>query len=89
LKQRGSLTFWIGDDLEEEWYEANLSGKRGRPLVYSDICMKILSTLRHVFKLALRQLEGFVFSIFSWLGIDLKVPEFSRLSKRMTEFYPR
>ena len=84
LKQRGSLTFWLGDDLEEKWYEATLSGKRGRPLVYSDICMKILATLRHVFKLALRQLEGFVFSIFSWLGIDLKVPEFSRLSKRMT-----
>ena len=84
LKQRGSLTFWIGDDLEEKWYEANLSGRRGRPLVYSDICMKILATLRHVFKLALRQLEGFVFSIFSWIGIELKVPEFSRLSKRMT-----
>ena len=84
LKQRGSLTFWFGDDLEKNWYEASLSGKRGRPLVYSDICMKILATLRHVFKLALRQLEGFVFSTFSWLGIDLKVPEFSRLSKRMT-----
>ena len=83
LKQRGSLTFWLGDDLEGKWYEANLSGKRGRPLVYSDSCMKILATLRHVFKLALRQLEGFIFSIFSWIGIDLKVSEFSRLSKRM------
>ena len=84
LKQRGSLTFWIGDDLEERWYEAGSSGKRGRPLVYSNSCMTILATLRHVFKLALRQLEGFVFSIFNWLGINLKTPEFSRLSRRMT-----
>ena len=84
LKQRGSLTFWLGDDLEGRWYEASFSGKRGRPLIYSDICMKILATLRHIFKLGLRQLEGFVVSIFNWLGIDLKVPEFSRLSRRMT-----
>jgi len=84
LKQRGSLTFWIGNDVEKNWYETNYSGKRGRPLLYSDSCMTILATLRHVFKLALRQLEGFVFSIFSWLGIDLKTPEFSRLSRRMT-----
>lgn len=84
LKQRGSLTFWLGDDLEENWYEASFSGKRGRPLIYSDICMKILATLRHIFKLALQQLEGFVVSIFTWFGIDLKVPEFSRLSRRMT-----
>ena len=84
LKQRGSLTFWIGNDLEQKWYEAGSFRKRGRPLLYSDSCMTILATLRHVFKLALRQLEGFVFSIFNRLGINLKTPEFSRLSRRMT-----
>lgn len=84
LKQRASLTFWLDDNIESKWYEYNSVKKRGRPLVYSDICMKTLATLRHVFKLALRQLEGFIQSLFQCLGIDLKVPEFSRLSKRMT-----
>ena len=84
LKQRGSLTFWLGDDLESNWYENAPSKKVGRPFLYSDICMKILATLRHVFKLALRQLEGFIFSIFNLLSINLRVPKFSRLSKRMT-----
>jgi hypothetical protein len=27
LKQRGSLAFWLADDLEGKWYEADLSGK--------------------------------------------------------------
>jgi transposase len=41
--------------------------------------------LRHVFKLALRQLEGFVVSLFDLMGVELKVPEFSRLSRRLSE----
>jgi len=40
-------------------------------------------TLRHIFRLALRQLTGFVESLFSLIGKVLPVPEFSRLSKRM------
>ena len=47
--------------------------------------MKLLATLRHVFKLALRQLEGFINSLFDLMGVKLKVPEFSRLSRRLSE----
>lgn len=36
-----------------------------------------------MFKLALRQLTGFVDPLFGLLGKTLPVPEFSRLSKRM------
>ena len=36
-----------------------------------------------MFKLALRQLEGFLTSLFDMLQIKLRVPEFSRLSRRM------
>ena len=45
-------------------------------------------TLRHLYKLPLRQLEGFVGSIFSLLKLDLEVPEFSRVSKRMQGSIP-
>jgi transposase len=83
LKQRGSLTFWIEEGFEDTWY-AGSSGltKRGRPFFYSDTCIKVLATLRHMYQLTLRQLEGFVRSLFGLLKIDLPVPEFSRLSRR-------
>jgi len=45
--------------------------------------MKLMLSLRHLFKLALRQLTGFTDSLFTLLGKTLPVPEFSRLSKRM------
>jgi hypothetical protein len=85
LKKRGSLTLWIEEGFEKTWYAsaASENAKRGRPLVYSDTCIKLMATIRHIFKLALRQLEGFLTSLFSMLKIELRVPEFSRISRRM------
>lgn len=85
LKQRGSLTFWLEEGFEKDWYSSSTPKKRGRPFTYSESCIKILATLRYVFKKALRQLEGFVSSLFEMAGITLKVPEFSRLSRRVGE----
>ena len=86
LKKRGSLTVWLEEGFEKTWYAfASKVKKRGRPFIYSDACMKLLATLRHIFKLALRQLEGFVFSLFKLMSVKLKVPEFSRLSRRLSE----
>jgi Transposase DDE domain len=90
LKQRGSLTIWLSDDFEKSW----LAGKeatqsRGRPFVYSDTSMRLMLTLRQVFKLALRQLTGFVESLFTLIGKVLPIPEFSRLSKRMSRSLSR
>jgi transposase len=83
LKQRGSLTIWLSQDLDENWLAAPpVDQKRGRPLVYSQTCINLILTLRHLFHLALRQVVGFVESLFSLLGKILPVPEFSRLSKR-------
>jgi hypothetical protein len=85
LKKRGSLSIWLEEGFEKTWYTAGVSdnAKRGRPLLYSDACIKLMATMRHIFKLALRQLEGFLISVFSMLKIELRVPEFSRLSRRM------
>jgi hypothetical protein len=87
LKKRGSLAVWIEEGFENIWYATGVSdsAKRGRPLLYSDACIKLMATIRHLFKLALRQLEGFLTSLFTMLKIELRVPEFSRLSRRMSE----
>lgn len=83
LKQRGSLTFWLSEDFEKGWFSQPPSKpKRGRPFVYSQVCLQLILTFRHVFKLALRQVTGFVTSLFSLMKKPLPVPEFSRLSKR-------
>lgn len=86
LKQRGSLKVWLSEDLEENWLAPSPGEqKRGRPLVYSQTCINLILTLRHLFKLALRQVIGFVESLFCLLGKILPVPEFSRLSKRAAQ----
>lgn len=86
LKQRGSLTVWLSDDLEENWLASSAAeSKRGRPFVYSQTCINLILTLRHLFILALRQVIGFVESLFVLLGKILPIPEFSRLSKRAAQ----
>jgi len=86
LKQRGSLTVWLSDDLEKNWLAPLAAeSRRGRPFVYSQTCINLILTLHHLFKLALRQVVGFVESLFTLLGKILPVPEFSRLSKRAAQ----
>jgi hypothetical protein len=83
LKNRGSLTVWISEDIEKLWYAVNDNArKRGRVTYYSDYVIEMMLTLRMLLKLPLRQTEGFAKSIFELIKLKLKVPEFSRLSKR-------
>lgn len=86
LKQRGSITIWLSEDLEENWLTPSATeSKRGRPFIYSQTCINLILTLRHLYKLALRQVIGFVESLFVLLGKILPIPEFSRLSKRAAQ----
>ena len=89
LKKRGSLTIWIEKGFEKSWHAPILCNRlKGRPIKYSDKCINLMITVRHLFKLPLRQTEGFVKSIFTLLKLALQVPEFSRLSKRMKSSLP-
>ena len=89
LKQRGSLTFWISDDIADRWYCKKEGAKTGCPFTYSNYCIETMLSLRQLFKLPLRQVVGFVESLFELGGQDLSVPEFSRLSKRASKTCPR
>ncbi len=85
LKQRGSLTFWIEESVLETWIVDDLSGKRGASIFYSDIAIVTMATLKAVYRLAGRQCQGFVESIFELMDIDLPVPEHSTLSRRLRQ----
>jgi transposase len=83
LKQRGSLTFWIEESVLESWIVPNLSGKPGASRFYSDLAILTMVTLKSIYRLAGRQCQGFVESIFELMDIDLSVPDHSTLSRRL------
>jgi len=81
LVQRGSITFWLSDDFEKAWLYAG-EKQRGSQFEYSDNAIEIMLTIKEVFHLTNRSVEGFVRSLFEMLSIDLPVPDHSTLSKR-------
>lgn len=81
LVQRGALTFWLADDLEATWRHVGKS-QRGAQFDYSDQAITILLTVKEVFHLTNRQVEGFMRSVFQLLHLDLPVPDHSTLSRR-------
>jgi hypothetical protein len=82
LKQRGSLTFWISEEVIEGWLNQTLSGKRGASRDYSDIAIARFITVKAVYQQAGRQTQGLLESLFSVMGIDLPVPDHSTVSRR-------
>jgi transposase len=84
LKQRGSLSFWIDESVLETWIVPDLSGKRGASVLYSDLAILTMATVKAVDRLAGRQCQGFLESIFELMGIELSVPDHSTLSRRLS-----
>jgi hypothetical protein len=81
LKQRGSLTLWLSDEVAQQWYHQGQQQKGGR-FIYADACILLLLTLKVTFKLPFRQLEGFVCSLMKLLQLDLRVPDYSQVCRR-------
>jgi len=81
LVQRSSITFWLSDDFEEAWLYAGKK-QRGSQFDYSEKAIEIMLTIKEVFHLTNRGVEGFVRSLFEMLNIHLRVPDHSTLSKR-------
>lgn len=82
LTQRASLTLWIEDDTLQHWCGNTRAGLVGAPTTYTDTAILAALTLRSVFRLPLRQTEGFVASLLRLLGVDLPTPDYSTLSRR-------
>ncbi len=83
LVNRGSLTFWIAEDLLANWIEKEKSGGRGASPRYTAAAMLAMASLKFVFSQAGRQTCGLVASIFQLLKVQLPVPDHSTLSRRM------
>jgi hypothetical protein len=81
LVQRGSITFWMSEELEKVWLYTG-KRQRGSQFEYSDKAIEIMLTLKEIFHLPNRSVEGFVRSLFQMMKIDLPVPDHTTLSKR-------
>jgi Transposase DDE domain len=81
LRQRGSLTVWFTAEAIEGWRAETRTTAGGQPW-YSPLAILTALTLRAVFRLALRQTEGLIGSVIGLLGLSLRVPDHTTLSRR-------
>jgi IS5 family transposase len=82
LVNRGSLTIWFNLDVVSAWSNQPRTGKRGRPRDYPESAILTMATLQEIYRLPLRQAEGFLRSIFELLKLEMPVPDFSTLARR-------
>lgn len=76
LRRRGSIMVWVSPEAVAGWRAP--AGRR----TFSDAAIAAALTVRAVYRLALRQAEGLVASIFALLGLALPVPDHTTLSRR-------
>ncbi len=81
LVQRGDVTLWFSADARDAW-RPSPSGQPGGQQRFSDLAITTTLTLRLVFRLPLRQAEGFVRSVLSSMDVDLEAPDHTTLSRR-------
>ena len=75
LVQRGSLTVWIPENVEDIWYTEG----KGR---YEDTAIEIILTLKALYSLPLRATEGLARSMFDLMQVLLHIPDYTTLSRR-------
>src|SRR3954465_16017880 len=81
LRQRGSLTVWLTEEAIAAWAAEPRPTRGGQPW-YSPLAILTALTVRAVFRLAFRQTEGLIGSIIGLLGLTLRVPDHTTLSRR-------
>jgi len=72
---------WFTDEAVAAWAAEPRTSRGGQPW-YSPLAILTALTLRAVFRLAYRQAEGLIGSIVGLLGISLRVPDHTTLSRR-------
>jgi len=81
LRRRGELTIWFSEEAIRGW-RARRRGRPGGQRRYANLAIETALTVRAVYRLPLRQAEGFLRSIVCLLGLDLPIPDHTTLSRR-------
>ena len=81
LRSRGDVTIWLSVEAIAAWTPPK-NGLRGGQRRYLNLAILTALTIRVVFGLPLRQTEGFLDSLLSLMGLGLKAPDHTTLSRR-------
>ena len=81
LVRRGDITIWLSPATIAAW-EPDGAGTRGAQRRYSDLAIESALTLRLLFHLPLRQAALFLTLVFVLMGLDLRSPDHTTLSRR-------
>lgn len=81
LVSRDDVTVCLSPDARAAWGVPS-SGRPGGQQRFSDLAIETALTLRLVFRLPLRQTEGFVRSVLTLMRADLDAPDHTTLSRR-------
>jgi hypothetical protein len=82
LVKRGDVTVWFDEEFLRGHWRPAPDGRRGAPFEYSDIAIQALLTLKAVFHLPYRALEGFGRSLMRLMSLALPIPDHTPLSRR-------
>ena len=74
LVQRWDVTLGLSADATDAW-RPSPSGRPGAPKTFSDCAIETALTLRLVFRVPVRQAEGFWRSVLSLMGVDRAAPD--------------
>ena len=70
LVRRGDVTVWLAPEAIAAWTPRQ-TGRRGGQRRYSDLAIETALTLRLIYHLPLRQVEGFLHALFAMMHVDL------------------
>jgi Transposase DDE domain len=82
LVKRGNVTLWFAEEVIVAQWKPAATGKRGGIAQYSDMAIQTLLTLKAVFRLPYRSVEGLGRSLMQLMGLDLRIPDHTSLSRR-------
>ena len=75
------MTLWLSAGARHAWRPSPF-GQPGGQKRFSDLAITTALTFRLVFRLPLRQAEGFLRSVLALMDVDLQAPDHTTLSRR-------
>jgi hypothetical protein len=81
LKQIARIDFFISKEAIENWYYRG-TRKHGGKIIYSDQVVELCLLMKEFYQLPYRQTEGFVCSVFEKVNLELKIPDYTTISRR-------
>ena len=78
LVTRVSVTCWLDKNAIAVWHDCEPNGQGGRDEQFSDTAITTALMIQAVFGLNLRQIQGFIDSIFALMGVNGVVDQIIR-----------